>query len=164
MFLHGGWIHLISNMLALYIFGDNVEDRMGSGRYLLFYLICGLISALCSYFPQSGFRFTHNWGKWCDQRCAGCLFYLLPPIPGYHLGACALSTLDCRNSSSNLFRALVYLAIVQRLAVHCDRCPSLRRSSMVGTHRRFLGWSCTCPLFKSRHHVRRAYVDEYYPW
>lgn len=46
MFLHGGWVHLVSNMLALYIFGDNVEDRMGSGRYLLFYLLCGLVAAL----------------------------------------------------------------------------------------------------------------------
>lgn len=45
MFLHGGWSHLLSNMLALYIFGDNVEDRMG-GRYLTFYVICGLIAAL----------------------------------------------------------------------------------------------------------------------
>lgn len=45
MFLHGGWSHLISNMLALYIFGDNVEDRMGSGRYLVFYLLCGVAAA-----------------------------------------------------------------------------------------------------------------------
>jgi len=42
MFLHGGWWHLISNMLALYIFGDNVEDRLGRFRYLLFYLFGGL--------------------------------------------------------------------------------------------------------------------------
>ena len=40
MFLHGGWSHLLSNMLALFIFGDNVEDRMGGGRYLTFYLDC----------------------------------------------------------------------------------------------------------------------------
>ncbi|HVH31383.1 MAG TPA: rhomboid family intramembrane serine protease [bacterium] len=45
MFLHGGWAHLIGNMLALYVFGDNVEDRMGSGRYLVFYLLCGLVAA-----------------------------------------------------------------------------------------------------------------------
>jgi len=44
MFLHGGWWHLISNMLALYIFGDNVEDRMGHFRYLLFYLLGGLVA------------------------------------------------------------------------------------------------------------------------
>lgn len=46
MFLHGGWFHLLSNMLALYIFGDNVEDRMGHGRYLIFYLLGGLLAAL----------------------------------------------------------------------------------------------------------------------
>lgn len=50
MFLHGGWSHLVSNMLALYIFGDNVEDRMGGGRYLAFYLICGVIAALTHVF------------------------------------------------------------------------------------------------------------------
>ncbi len=42
MFLHGGWFHLIANMWTLYIFGPAVEDRLGPGRYLLFYLVCGL--------------------------------------------------------------------------------------------------------------------------
>jgi len=46
MFLHGGWWHLISNMLALYIFGDNVEDRLGPGRYLVFYLLGGIVAGL----------------------------------------------------------------------------------------------------------------------
>jgi membrane associated rhomboid family serine protease len=46
MFLHGGWLHVISNMWFLYIFGDNVEDRMGSLRYLAFYLTSGLIAGL----------------------------------------------------------------------------------------------------------------------
>lgn len=42
MFLHGGWFHIISNMWILWIFGDNVEDRMGPARFLVFYLICGV--------------------------------------------------------------------------------------------------------------------------
>jgi membrane associated rhomboid family serine protease len=42
MFLHGGWLHLISNMWILWLFGDNVEDRMGHGRFLVFYLLSGL--------------------------------------------------------------------------------------------------------------------------
>ncbi|AFN73721.1 rhomboid family protein [Melioribacter roseus P3M-2] len=46
MFLHGGWAHIFSNMLALYIFGDNVEDRLGSFRYLIFYLLTGTAAAL----------------------------------------------------------------------------------------------------------------------
>jgi len=41
-FLHGGWLHIISNMWALWVFGDNVEDRMGSFRFLIFYLLCGV--------------------------------------------------------------------------------------------------------------------------
>ncbi len=46
MFLHGSWMHIISNMWALWLFGDNVEDRMGPVRFTLFYLCCGLAAAL----------------------------------------------------------------------------------------------------------------------
>jgi len=46
MFLHGGWLHILSNMWILFIFGDNVEDRLGSGRYLIFYLASGLVAGL----------------------------------------------------------------------------------------------------------------------
>jgi membrane associated rhomboid family serine protease len=46
MFLHGGWLHLIGNMWALWLFGDNVEDRMGRFNFLLFYLICGVIAGI----------------------------------------------------------------------------------------------------------------------
>lgn len=45
MFLHGGWLHLLGNMLFLWIFGNNVEDRFGRIRYLLFYLACGYVAA-----------------------------------------------------------------------------------------------------------------------
>lgn len=46
MFLHGGFLHLLGNMWTLYIFGDNVEDRLGPLRYAIFYLLCGLLSGL----------------------------------------------------------------------------------------------------------------------
>jgi membrane associated rhomboid family serine protease len=45
MFLHGGWMHIIGNMWYLWIFGDNVEDRLGHGRYIVFYLMCGIVAA-----------------------------------------------------------------------------------------------------------------------
>lgn len=51
-FLHGGWMHLIFNMWALWIFGDNVEDRMGSFRFLAFYLLCGVIAGLTQMFSN----------------------------------------------------------------------------------------------------------------
>jgi membrane associated rhomboid family serine protease len=49
MFLHGGWMHVIGNMWILWLFGDNVEDKMGHGRFLLFYLLCGLIAGVTHY-------------------------------------------------------------------------------------------------------------------
>jgi membrane associated rhomboid family serine protease len=56
MFLHGGWLHLIGNMWTLWIFGDNVEDRLGRGRYLLYYLVCGIAACYFHYLtgPRSG--------------------------------------------------------------------------------------------------------------
>lgn len=44
MFLHSGWMHILLNMWMLWIFGDNIEDRMGPIRFLLFYLLCGLVA------------------------------------------------------------------------------------------------------------------------
>src|SRR4030042_4067878 len=46
MFLHGGFLHILGNMLFLYIFGDNIEDRLGHIRYLIFYLLCGVAAGL----------------------------------------------------------------------------------------------------------------------
>ncbi len=61
MFLHGGWLHIIGNMWFLWIFGDNVEDRLGHGRYLGFYLLAGMVAGLAqamvspdSYVPTIG--------------------------------------------------------------------------------------------------------------
>ena len=45
-FLHGGWMHVIANLWTLYIFGDNVEDRMGHSRYLIFYLLSGVLGGV----------------------------------------------------------------------------------------------------------------------
>ena len=44
MFMHASWLHILGNMLYLWIFGDNIEDRIGHGRYLIFYLVCGIIA------------------------------------------------------------------------------------------------------------------------
>ncbi|RKZ37470.1 MAG: rhomboid family intramembrane serine protease [Gammaproteobacteria bacterium] len=52
MFLHGGWMHLIGNMLYLWIFGNNVEDAMGHGRFIAFYLICGVVAFLAQAVPD----------------------------------------------------------------------------------------------------------------
>ncbi len=77
MFLHGGFIHLLGNMWSLYIFGDNVEDKLGPFRYILFYLLCGRISSVLSGISSSTF-------------CVG-----LPPVPPIWLST---GTLRCQPS------------------------------------------------------------------
>jgi membrane associated rhomboid family serine protease len=54
MFLHGGWMHLIGNMWYLWIFGDNIEEAMGRLRYLLFYLLAGLLASISHVLSNAG--------------------------------------------------------------------------------------------------------------
>ncbi len=56
MFMHAGWVHLGGNMLYLWIFGDNVEDRFGHGKFILFYVLCGLAAT----FAQLAFSLGSN--------------------------------------------------------------------------------------------------------
>jgi len=50
MFMHGGWLHLIGNMVFLWVFGNNIEDVMGHGKFLIFYLLCGVVAAATQTF------------------------------------------------------------------------------------------------------------------
>ena len=50
MFLHAGWLHVLGNMWFLWIFGDNIEDVLGHGKFLLFYLVCGVAAAISQTF------------------------------------------------------------------------------------------------------------------
>jgi len=54
MFMHGGWLHLIGNMLYLWIFADNVEDSMGHVRFVIFYLLCGIAAVFAQALPDTG--------------------------------------------------------------------------------------------------------------
>lgn len=56
MFLHGGWLHVLGNMWFLWIFGDNIEDILGHGKYLLFYLLCGVAAGLTQTLMTAGSR------------------------------------------------------------------------------------------------------------
>jgi len=52
MFLHGGWMHLLGNMLYLWIFGNNIEDAMGHRRFIVFYIVCGLAALFANALPD----------------------------------------------------------------------------------------------------------------
>lgn len=78
MFLHGGWWHLFSNMLALYIFGDNVEDRMGPVRYLLFYLLCGFVAGMAHLFVYPSSSLPTVGASGAIAGVLGAYFILFP--------------------------------------------------------------------------------------
>lgn len=56
MFLHGGWLHIIFNMLFLWVFGNNVEDRLGKGRFIVFYFLCGIAAAYLQLYTNPSSR------------------------------------------------------------------------------------------------------------
>jgi membrane associated rhomboid family serine protease len=77
MFIHGGWLHLLGNMLYLYIFGDNVEDRLGHGRYAAFYLLCGMAAGAAQAVtnPASGMPMVGASGAIAGVSGAYFLFF-----------------------------------------------------------------------------------------
>jgi rhomboid family protein len=78
MFLHGGWFHVLGNMLYLWIFGDNVEDRMGHGRFLVFYLVAGAIAALAQVFVNPGSLVPTIGASGAIAGVMGAYFVLFP--------------------------------------------------------------------------------------
>jgi len=84
MFLHGGWFHLIGNMLFLWVFGNNIEDALGRGRFLFFYLCCGVVAALTQAFSSYG---SHVPMVGASGAIAGVLgaYLLLYPSANVHV-------------------------------------------------------------------------------
>lgn len=163
MFLHGGWAHLLGNMLALYVFGDNVEDRLGSGRYLVFYLLCGLAAAFAHVVvnAQSTVPTIGASGAISGVLAAYLVFYpaarvitLVPlfflpwfvEIPAtIYLGFWFLS---------QLFNGVLTVVKGQQAM------GGVAWWAHVGG---FLAGLAFGPLF-ARRPLRRAYVDEHFPW
>ncbi len=78
MFLHGSWLHLIANMWSLWIFGDNVEDRMGRIRFLLFYLMCGVAAGLLHLFASAHSEIPTVGASGAIAGVLGAYFILFP--------------------------------------------------------------------------------------
>ena len=78
MFLHGGWAHILGNMWFLYIFGDNVEDRLGHGRYLLFYIACGLAGGIAHLITNPASPYPAIGASGAIAGVLGAYFLLFP--------------------------------------------------------------------------------------
>jgi len=78
MFLHGSWMHIIGNMWYLWIFGDNVEDRLGHGRFIVFYLLCGIAAALGQVFMDPASTLPTIGASGAIAGVMGAYFVLYP--------------------------------------------------------------------------------------
>jgi membrane associated rhomboid family serine protease len=78
MFMHGGWLHLGGNMLYLWIFGDNVEDRFGHGKFILFYLLCGLAATFAQLAFSSGSNIPNLGASGAIAGVLGAYILLFP--------------------------------------------------------------------------------------
>ncbi|MCS6952740.1 MAG: rhomboid family intramembrane serine protease [Bryobacterales bacterium] len=78
MFLHGGWTHILGNMWTLWIFGDNVEDRMGPVRFLLFYLVCGVLAGLVHWFTHPNSTVPTVGASGAIAGVMGAYFFMFP--------------------------------------------------------------------------------------
>jgi len=78
LFLHGGWMHLIANMLFLWIFADNVEAAMGHVRFFVFYILCGLIATYIQYWYDPNMIYPVVGASGAIAGVLGAYFYLFP--------------------------------------------------------------------------------------
>ena len=78
MFMHGGWLHLGGNMLYLWIFGDNVEDRFGHAKFALFYLLCGIAATFAQVLVNSGSNIPNLGASGAIAGVLGAYLILFP--------------------------------------------------------------------------------------
>lgn len=78
MFLHGGWAHILGNMWTLWIFGDNVEDRMGPVRFTLFYLLCGIVAGVAHSLTSANSTLPTVGASGAIAGVLGAYFVLFP--------------------------------------------------------------------------------------
>ena len=164
LFLHGGWAHLLSNMLALYIFGDNVEDRLGSGRYLLLYLASGVAASGLHIFlnPNSNVPTIGASGAISGILAAYFLFFpqarVITLVPLFFLPWLVEVP------------AVIYLGVwfitqffsgVLTVVSGAQALGGVAWWAHVGG---FVAGLVLGPLLARRRYVRRTYLDDFYPW
>lgn len=164
MFLHGGLFHLISNMWALYIFGDNIEDRMGPVRFLIFYLLCGGVAALVHVWMNPGSTIPTVGASGAISGVMGAYLVLFPYsrvitlVPffffPYFFEVPAL-----------FFIGLWFAGqLINALATSALAPPDVGGVAWWAHVGGFIAGIVLVRLFVVRRSVRRIYVDEYFPW
>ncbi|HJW89164.1 MAG TPA: rhomboid family intramembrane serine protease [Anaerolineales bacterium] len=165
-FLHGGWLHLISNMWTLFIFGDNVEDRMGSGRFLVFYLASGMVANLLQAFVFPASNIPTVGASGAIAGILGAYFLLYPRARVITLIPIFIYPWFVEISAifylgfwfvSQLFSGIYSIGLAGRAGM-----GGVAWWAHIGG---FIFGLVFVNLFTRRHQAyTRQYPDEYYPW
>jgi len=164
MFLHGGWLHLLGNMLALYIFGDNVEDRLGHGSYLIFYLVCGLAAGLTHVLFNPTSPVPSIGASGAISGVMGAYFLLFPTARVITLIPLFILPWIVE------IPALIYIGfwfLSQLLNGTLEIVAGAQAYGGVAWWAHaggFIAGLVLVGLFARRQYVRPVYVDEYRPW
>jgi len=166
MFLHGGWFHLVSNMWALYLFGDNVEDRMGHGRYLAFYLLSGTVASLTHILFNPASRLPTVGASGAISGVLGAYLVLFPTARVVTLVPLFFLPWFVE------IPALIYLGM-WFLSQLFNGLFSLAAAGLIGTYGGVAWWAHVGGFvtglllvrpFERRRTYRYWYADEYWPW
>ena len=131
MFLHGGLMHFGGNMLYLWIFGDNVEDRMGHGRFVVFYLLCGVAAALAQTWANPNSPVPMVGASGAIAGVMGAYFVMYPRSRIVTLDPDLLLHPTGRDSGRRLPRVVVPAAVPERPGLS----RALARRRHIGRHR-----------------------------
>ena len=164
MFLHGGWLHFLGNMWVLFLFGDAAEDRMGSVRYLVFYLLCGLAADLAQYAASPYSTVPGIGASGAIAGVMGAYFVLFPTAQVLTLIPILFIPFIVE------VPAVFYLAIWFMTQFFHGTLSLVSAQTYEGVAwwahvGGFVAGIALLPVFKkSRREYRRYYADEYYPW
>lgn len=164
MFLHGGWMHIIGNMWFLYLFGDNVEDRMGPLRFLAFYLLCGVAAALTHVLLHADSKVPVIGASGAISGVMGAYFILFPKSRVITL-IVILLIIRLVEIPAQVYLGLWF--VLQLLSGFvslgaADGFSSVAWWAHIGG---FVAGMVLMPVFvRRRQPSRRSYPDEYRPW
>ena len=164
MFLHGGLLHLLGNMWALYIFGDNVEDRMGPVRFLIFYLLCGAAAALVHVLMNPGSMIPTVGASGAISGVMGAYLVLFPFARVITL--VPLFFFPYFFEIPAIFFIGVWFAgqLVSAFMTSALAPPDVGGVAWWAHVGGFVAGMVLVRLFIVRRPVRHFYTDEYYPW
>ncbi len=164
MFLHGGWAHIFGNMIALYIFGDNVEDRLGSFRYLVFYLLSGIAAALTHIYLNADSVIPTIGASGAISGVMGAYLLLYPTARVITVFPILFFPYIIELPAivyTGMWFITQFFSGVLSIVSNAQAFGGVAYWAHIGG---FVSGIVLLPFLLTKKYKRRKYIDEYYPW